>query len=328
MEYPTHEEYVAVFGEYEEDTDTATTEEQAVGGEPTTPTTTEKAAPVENAEGTPMDEGGAEGAEGGAEPAEATPKGEKGVAGDDPGPNSQQSAEERHRQAALRRAREQQEWQNKTQQAVDAAYAKLLGGQINPFTGKPITTQAEYEAYEAMKAQQSTNNALQKAGIDPKLIQQMVQQEVAPMKQQMRAEQAQRYEAQAAEYNRRMEEAKEAAAKSIAALYDPSITSFDDILAMPTVGRFNDLLQKGNSFEDSFYLANREAIDKRRAAAAYRKGADAGANRQHLSPAPAASGAEPVIVPADVARNYREVTPGMTDEAIAKDYAAFLKCIK
>lgn len=320
MEYPTHEEYVAVFGEYEEEAGAAPTEEQAVVGEPTTPTTTEEAAPVENAEGTPMEGGGEEG---GAEPTEAAPA-EEGA-----GTESQvQSAEERHRQAALRRAREQQEWQNKTQQAVDAAYAKLLGGQINPFTGKPITTQAEYEAYEAMKAQQSTNNALQKAGIDPLLIQQMVQQEVAPMKQQMRAEQAQRYEAQAAAYNRKMEEAKEAAAKSIAALYDPSIKSFDDILAMPTVGKFNDLLQKGNSFEDSFYLANREAIDKRRAAAAYRKGADAGANRQHLSPAPAASGAEPVIVPADVARSYREVTPGMTDAEIAKEYAAYLKCIK
>lgn len=318
MEYPTHEEYVAVFGEYEEET--ATTEEQAVGGEPITTTTTEEAAPVENAEGTPMEGGGEEEA---AEPAASAPA-EEGT-----GTESQvQSAEERHRQAALRRAREQQEWQNKTQKAVDAAYAKLLGGQINPFTGKPITTKAEYEAYEAMKAQQSTNNALQKAGIDPSLIQQMVQQEVAPMKQQMRAEQAQRYEAQAAEYNRRMEEAKEAAAKSIAALYDPSIKSFDDILAMPTVGKFNDLLQKGNSFEESFYLANREAIDKRRAAAAYQKGVAAGASKQHLSPAPAASGAEPVIVPADVARNYREVTPGMTDEAIAKDYAAFLKCIK
>ncbi|MBP3698734.1 MAG: hypothetical protein J6J01_04535 [Oscillospiraceae bacterium] len=323
MEYPTHEEYVAVFGEYEEDADTATTEEQEGGGEPITTTTTEEAAPVENAEGTPMEEGGAEGTESGAEPAESATA-EEGAGTK----NQVQSAEERHRQAALRRAREKQEWQDKTQQAVDAAYAKLLGGQINPFTGKPITTQAEYEAYEAMKAQQSTNNALQKAGIDPLLIQQMVQQEVAPMKQQMRAEQAQRYEAQAAEYNRRMEEAKEAAAKSIAALYDPSIQSFDDILAMPTVGKFNDLLQKGNSFEESFYLANREAIDKRRAAAAYQKGVAAGASRQHLSPAPAASGAEPVIVPADVARSYREVTPGMTDAEIAKEYAAYLKCIK
>ena len=323
MEYPTHEEYVAVFGEYEEEADAVTTEEQEGGAEPTNPTNAEEAAPVENAEGTPMDEGGEEGTEGGAEPAAPAPA-EEGTGTE----NQVQSAEERHRQAALRRAREQQEWQNKTQQAVDAAYAKLLGGQINPFTGKPITTQAEYEAYEQMKAQQSTNSALQKAGIDPKLIQQMVQQEVAPMKQQMQAEQAQRYEAQAADYNRRMEEAKEAAAKSIAALYDPSIKSFDDILAMPTVGKFNDLLQKGNSFEESFYLANREAIDKRRAAAAYQKGVAAGANRQHLAPAPAASGAEPVIVPAGVARNYREVTPGMTDAEIAKEYAAYLKCIK
>ena len=322
MEYPTHEEYVAVFGEYEEDADTATTEEQAVGGEPITTTTTEEAAAVENAEGTPMD-GGEEGTEGGAEPAAPAPA-EEGAGTE----NQVQSAEERHRQAALRRAREQQEWQNKTQQAVDAAYAKLLGGQINPFTGKPITTQAEYEAYEAMKAQQSTNNALQKAGIDPSLIQQMVQQEVAPMKQELQKAKMREAQAMAAEYNRKVEEAKEQAAKSIAALYDPSIKSFDDILAMPTVGRFSELLQKGNSFEDAFYLANREAIDKRRAAAAYRKGADAGANRQHLSPAPAASGAEPVIVPADVARSYREVTPGMTDAEIAKEYAAYLKCIK
>ena len=323
MEYPTHEQFAAVFGEYEEDVDTAPAEEQEGGGEPTTPTTTEEAAPVENAEGTPMEGGGAEGTEGGAESTEPA------IAEEGTGTESQvQSAEERHRQAALRRAREQQEWQNKTQQAVDAAYAKLLGGQINPFTGKPITTQAEYEAYEAMKAQQSTNDALQKAGIDPKVIQQLVQQEVAPMKQQMQAEQVKRHAADAAEFNRRVEAARAQAAKNIAALYDPSIKSFDDILAMPTVGRFGELLQKGNSFEDSFYLANREAIDKRRAEAAYRKGADAGASRQHLSPKPAASGTDPVIVPADVARSYREVTPGMTDAEIAKEYAAYLKCIR
>lgn len=311
MEYPTYEQFAAVFGEYEEDVKTAPAEEQEGGGEPTTPP------------GTPMDGGGAEGTEGGAEPATPAPT-EEGTGTE----NQVQSAEERHRQAALRRAREKQEWQNKTQQAVDAAYAKLLGGQLNPFTGKPITTQAEYEAYEAMKAQQSTNDALQKAGIDPKVIQQLVQQEVAPMKQQMQAEQVKRHAADASEFNRRVEAARAQAAKNIATLYDPSIKSFDDILAMPTVGRFSELLQKGNSFEDSFYLANREAIDKRRAEAAYRKGADAGASRQHLSPKPAASGAEPVIVPADVARNYREVTPGMTDAEIAKEYAAYLKCIR
>lgn len=323
MDYPTHEEFAAVFGEYEEDFDAEPTEQTEGGTEPTNPPTTEEAAPVENEEGTPAQGGGEETAEGAAEPSKpaATKEGT--------GPESQvQSAEERHRQAALRRAREQQEWQGKTQQAVDAAYAKLLSGQLNPFTGKPITTQAEYEAYEAMKAQQSTNNALQKAGIDPKFIQQLVQQEVAPMKQQMQAEQVKRHAADAAEFNRRVEAARAQAAKNIAALYDPSIKSFDDILAMPTVGRFSELLQKGNSFEDSFYLANREAIDKRRAEAAYRKGADAGANRHHLSPAPAARSTDPVIVPADVARSYREVTPGMTDAEIAKEYAAYLKCIR
>lgn len=322
MDYPTHEEFAAVFGEYEEDFDTEPTEQTEGGAEPTTPTT-EEDAPVENEEGTPAQGGGEETAERAAEPSKPAAT-EEGTGAK----NQVQSAEERHRQAALRRAREQQEWQGKTQQAVDAAYAKLLNGQLNPFTGKPITTQVEYEAYEAMKAQQSTNNALQKAGIDPKFIQQLVQREVAPMKQQMQAEQVKRHAADAAEFNRRVEAAREQAAKNIATLYDPSIKSFEDVLAMPTVGRFSELLKKGNSFEDSFYLANREAIDKRRAEAAYRKGADAGASRQHLSPAPAARSTDPVIVPADVARSYREVTPGMTDAEIAKEYAAYLKCIK
>lgn len=324
MNYPTHEEYAAVFGEYEE---AESAEERT--GEEAAELQEEAADAVENAEGTPVDGGGAEEA---AEPAEATPKGEKGVTGDDPGPNNQQSAEERHRQAAARRERAQQEAEAATLARIEAAedqvYAELLAGQINPFTGKPITTKAEYRAYQQMKAQQSTNAAMEKAGLDPKMIQQLVQQELAPMKQQMQASQAKQATAEAAEFNRKVEAAKAQAAKNIAAAYDPSIKSFDDILAMPTVGRFNELLQRGNSFEDSFYLANREAIDKRRAEAAYRKGADAGANRQHLSPVQQVKGREPVKVPAGVARNFREAMPGITDAEIAAQYAEYLDALK
>lgn len=317
MNYPTHEEYAAVFGEYEE---AESAEERT--GEEAAELQEEAADAVENADGAATgDEAEPQGDEPAAE--ETAAAGESAAV---------QSAEERHRQAAARRERAQQEAEAATLARIEAAedrvYAELLAGQINPFTGKPITTKAEYRAYQQMKAQQSTNAAMEKAGLDPKMIQQLVQQELAPMKQQMQASQAKQATAEAAEFNRKVEAAKAQAAKNIAAAYDPSIKSFDDILAMPTVGRFSELLQRGNSFEDSFYLANREAIDKRRAEAAYRKGADAGANRQHLSPVQQVKGREPVKVPAGVARNYREAMPGITDAEIAAQYAEYLNTLK
>lgn len=316
MEYPTHEEFAAHFGEYEE-----LPEAPAEATEPN--------APADFAEPTAPSEQGTEPAAE-AHPAETATPTQQAAGNTEPAspPTAQQSAEERHRQAAARRAREQQQQEEDRQKAVDAVYAELLGGQINPFTGKPITTQAEYRAYVQMKDQQANTAALQKAGIDPQVIQQMVQQQLAPMQQQMQAAQAREAQAVAANYNRETDAMIAAAVKEIAAKYDPSIKSISDIEAMPTAQRFLELAQKGNTLEDAFYLANREEIDKRRAQAAYRRGVEQSANRQHLSHTPAASGGEPVKVPADVARMYREVTPGMTDAEIAADYAAYLKTLK
>lgn len=317
MDYPTHEEFAAVFGEYEEAAETGAEPAEATA-EPTEDAES-PAASAEGAESTESTATGTESAEG-EEPTEQTVEPTE--------PAAQQSAEERHRQAAARRAREQQAAEEDRQKAVDAVYAELLGNQINPFTGKPITTQAEYRAYQQQKDQQATTAALQRAGIDQNMIQRMVQQELAPMQQQLQAAQAREAQVVAADYNRKADAMIAAAVKEIAAKYDPNIKSLADIEAMPTAQRFLELAQRGNTLEEAFYLANREEIDKRRVAAAYRRGVEQSANRQHLSPTPAASGGEPVKVPADVARMYREVTPGMTDAEIAADYAGYLKTLK
>ncbi len=306
MNYPTHEEYAATFGEYEELE--AETVETTGAVETAAEERGEIAEPVENAE----DAKTAAVAEGGAKPATQ------------PAPLS---AEERHRQAAARRAREQQAAEAATQARVDQVYANMFRGQVNPFTGKPITTEADFLAYQQAKQQQDTNAAMQKAGINPQVITQMVQQELQPMRQQLQEAQMQKARLEAAEFNRRADALIGEAVKSIGAQYDHSIKSLGDITAMPTAERFNELVQRGYKLEDAFYHANREAIDKRRAEAAYRKGAEAGVSRQHLSPAKQTQGKEPVSVPADVARGFREVMPGMTNAEIAAEYAACLKCI-
>lgn len=312
MNYPTHEEYAAVFGDYEEleAEETAAPESEAEAAEAAE---ADRIAEVEEAAAPESEAETEEAAE-----AEETP--------------AVQSAEERHRQAAARRERAQQEAEAATLARIEAAenqvYAELLAGQINPFTGKPITTKAEYRAYQQMKAQQNTTAAMEKAGLDPKMIQQLVQQELQPMKQQLQLSQMREAQAVAAEYSRRAEESISTAIKNIGAQYDPSVKTMEDIAAMPTAGKFNELVQKGVGMEDAFYLANREAIDKRRAAAAYRKGADAVGNRQHLAPTKTVKGKDPVKVPAGTAAMYREAMPGITEAEIAAQYAAYLNDLK
>lgn len=308
MNYPTEADYIEVFGELSEEAggaeETETTEETV---DTETATETEETTAEETVE--------AEEAESTEEVAQET--------------TVEQSAEERHRQAAARRAREAQAAAVAAQARVDEVYAEIFKDQINPFTGKPITTEAEYRAYQQMKAQQSNNAALQKAGIDPKMIQQMVQQELQPMQQELQKAKMREAQTVAAEYNRKAEEAMKKAVENIGTMYDPTVKTMEDIAAMPTAAKFKDLVQKGVGLEDAFYLANREAIDKRRAQAAYRKGADAKANRQHLAPAPTAQrGKDPVSVPADVARIYREAMPDMTDAEMVKAYEKFLGAIK
>ena len=124
--------------------------------------------------------------------------------------------------------------------------------------------------------------------------------------------------------NARAQEAIQTSLKNISAM-DPSVKSLEDIAALPTAARFNDLVQKGIGLEDAFYLANRQAIDTRRAAAAKAAALNGAANRRHLDPVPAGSGKAPVEVPADQAEMFREMMPGATDEEIRTAYAGYLK---
>ena len=124
--------------------------------------------------------------------------------------------------------------------------------------------------------------------------------------------------------NARAQESIQTSLKNISAM-DPTIQTLDDIAALPTAGRFNDLVQKGVGLEDAFYLANRKAIDARKAAAARTAALNGAASRRHLNPVPAGSGMTPVEVPADQAEMFRELMPGATDEEIRTAYAGYLK---
>ena len=95
------------------------------------------------------------------------------------------------------RRQEAQARQAAEQAGRDKIYADIFAGQVNPFTGKPITTEAEYWAWKAerdrrnaaqqrLKAQQE----LARAGLPADTLRQMVSQEVENHPAVMQARQA------------------------------------------------------------------------------------------------------------------------------------------
>lgn len=280
--------------------------------------------------GDPSEGGGtAEGAEtlpGGAENdrdgQEGGTQGQDGQ-GDEEGQRREQSPEERHQQAAARRAREEEARANAEQQRRDQIFTEMFAGQINPYTGRPITTEAEFRAYQAEQARQNQTAQLQKAGIDPATIEGIVDQKMAPMQQQLMAAQMENARRAAEAANEKAQSVISAALKNISAEY-PEIKTLEDIAAMPTAERFNELVQKGVSLEDAFFLANRKDMQQRSVAAAKAAAVRGAASRNHLNPVDGSDG-KAVEVPAAARASFREMFPGATEAEIEKEYAAYLK---
>lgn len=237
----------------------------------------------------------------------------------------EQSAEKRHQQAAQRRQREQDAYDRANQARVDKIYADMFQGQTDPFTGKAITTEAEYRAYQANKQKQDQEKAMQEAGIKPDVIEGMIDRRVAQHPAVVAAQQAaaaaRAQQAMAAE-----QQAKSAVAAEMQKItaIDPTIKSLEDIAKMPTAGDFNRYVQMGNTLEDAFFLANRKGIEQRRLAAAKQTAINQQRGKQDLYSG-AGGGPAGVSVPAEQAAAYREWFPDATEEEIAKNWTKFEK---
>lgn len=315
MNYATEAEYAEAFGiELPESTETQT--ETTGEAEETAPGAAETEAQEQTgsfeAQGDQTGENAAEAAERAGEGKQEMPMEERA------------SWAERRRQWE---AREKQAMEQAAQARVDQVYANMFKGQINPFTGKPIQSEADYKAYEAEKARKEQEEQLTRAGIDPKMIQSMVDQQMAPMRMQMEQERLNTIRERAKTANARFEEALGKELQKIAAL-DPAIKTLDDIKAMHTANRFNELVQMGVGLEDAFYLANRKAIEERKMAAVKASAQNQMAGKGHLNPVGAANGKQPVQVPRGILETYRAMMPEATDAEIQKAYEDAMKTMK
>lgn len=294
--------------------------------------------PVENGTGgageeSAAQEPGTEAHEDGGDPAEtgggAAAPGAEALGAEALGAEAGQSAEERSRQAYGRRAREREaERQALTaaaQARVDAVYADLFAGQTNPYTGQPIRTEADFRAYQEAKARQEREEQMLSAGVDPAALQGMVDDAVKPLREQV---QRQRLEGMSAEARNVTAQAQAAIRQGLEAVrvkYDGSVQSLEDIMAMPTGEAFHGYVEKGLSIEDAFYMANRDAVDKRRMEAAKQAGIKQASGKRHMAPVPGAAGEAPYVATPRQKELYREINPNATDDEINAAYGEFYK---
>lgn len=238
-----------------------------------------------------------------------------------------QSADENARYAAARRQAESQRDKAiaKERERFAAETDKLIEslGMSNPYTGQPIKTKSELDAYNGMRSGETKRNFMESAGLNEKQYQQMVRS-LPEVQEAMRV----RAEAEASAKEYRIAKAKNAIESQIAEItkIDPEIKSIENLSDMENYDDFYALVKKGNSLVDAYKLANYDKLIGKATSAEKQRALNAAAGKSHLSGAVASSRATGIDpVPAGKLSYYRVMFPDLSDDEIALEYAKIKK---
>lgn len=220
---------------------------------------------------------------------------------------------EAERDAAIARAKED------AQKQVDEFFKN--SGLMNPYTGHPITTRAEYEAYrERFEADQKAK-LMEKAGITQEEFQAFVQG--LP---EVRAARQAKAEAEAAARQAREQEAKARVDEQLRQIQaiDPTVKELGDLAKLDTYPKLYDMVKRGYSILDAYRLANYDTLTQRAAEASRKAAINSVQSKQHLK-ATESRGGGAIPVPDSVLEEYRALNPGATKEEIQKHYQSYMK---
>lgn len=208
--------------------------------------------------------------------------------------------------AEMAAQRRRQEEAARVQQARDELIRETYAGQVNPYTNKPILTEADFRQYQ----QQYQQEQLQNAGINPELINEMVNNHPA-IKQ-----------AQAVMAQQHVERGQQLLTEGIREIskFDSDIKSFDDLYKSEHFAQVNEMVNRGYSLPDAYRLANMDKLMQRKQAAAKQQVINQATGKQHMRATGQNGAGADLQVPADVLSIYREMMPGMTDAQIREHY--------
>lgn len=240
-----------------------------------------------------------------------------------------QPPEERHRQAEARRKAQIEEIERKITEQVETrnrgkmdAIVKAMGRK-NPYTGKPIETQAELEEYTLESEKRKRADELKAAGLSEETLRAIIDShpDVKAAK-----EAAERMEQARKAYDRAaQEEGLKDELREIGKL-DPNIRTAQDLINHAKYPEIKKLVRENNhTLSEAFEIAteaDRRSMQTERAAQA---SARAAAGKNHLvSSKSSGAPAQSVAVPPAVMAGYRAQNPKITPAEAAKKYERFL----
>ena len=197
---------------------------------------------------------------------------------------------EAERDAAIAQAKED------AQKQVDEFFK--TSGLMNPYTGQPITTRAEYEAYrERFEADQKAK-LMEKAGITQEEFQAFVQG--LP---EVRAARQAKAEAEAAARQAREQEAKARVDEQLRQIQaiDPTVKELGDLAKLDTYPKLYDMVKRGYSILDAYRLANYDTLTQRAAEASRKAAINSVQSKQHLKATESRGGGACLLYTSDAA---------------------------
>lgn len=245
------------------------------------------------------------------------------------GVESAQTPEENARYAAARRkaeaerdtaiAKAKADMELEKQKAIDEVYRDM--GLIDPYTKKPITTKAEYDAYKQQIDIAKKSRVAKASGMSDAEFESFVSDlpEVRAAREIQEKAKAQMEEARAKEAQLKISEQL-----SEIAMFDPSIKSVEDLKKMENYSEFYDRVKRGHTLVEAYKLTNFDKLTAQTASGAKQAALNSISAKSHLEKT-SGRGAGAVTVPSDIAEQYRVFNPGATDAEIQRHYNKYIK---
>ncbi len=218
--------------------------------------------------------------------------------------------------AAIRRKAEEEARKKfeSEQKKRDAEFARVFGNFINPTTGRPITSVDDYLQAYTLQQQAQIETQLKNSGVDPSMIQQMIDSNPAVRQAQTILEQ-QKAEAQDRQIANDI---------SLIGKIDPSIKSIQDLAKNEHFPEMYERWQKSGmkeSLYDIYRLVNFDTLTSKKAEAAKQAAINQAKGKSHLETTKGVSTSDGLVeVPHSTLTRMRDFYPELTDAEIRKKY--------
>ena len=185
----------------------------------------------------------------------------------------------------------------------------MCRGVTHPVTGQPITNVRDYMDALAIQQRQASEQELQEKGVDPSIINRMIESNPIVMQAQQVIEQ------------NKMSQAEVALQNDIAAItqYDPSINGINDLAALPNFPEIIDRVARGASLVDAYKMVNFDNFMQHTNQAARQQAINQMRGKDHLATQTGvAQTDDDVEVPAEIMSRYK--AEGKTEKQIRDLY--------